>query len=564
MRKLNRCVGIILIGSFLFLKQSSAQTKSKKVGGLKFSGNIALSLSSYASNKINPSRSPFSFTLSGNTTLSGNGFALPFSFIISEQERKFEQPFNQFGASPKYKWVTVHLGYRNITYSPYTLNGHTFLGVGVDLTPGKFRFSAMRGKFIRQVPGLFNPNDSTRTFEYRRMGYAVKIGVGSSTNYVDFIYFRAVDDTLRTKFFGDTAGVHPGRNMVLGISSRQRIAKKLEWNVDMAYSIYTRDMQSPFISDYVHNNKIPFKLINGIYPVQPTTSGYSAYETSLGYKEKYFSLKVAFKRIAPDYKSMGSYEFGSDVQNLTIQPGVTVWKNKIRANGSIGLQHDNLTKSKNSTSKRVIGSANASVTPNKYFAIQFNFSNYSTDQQPGIQKINDTLRLTQTSRQISISPRYTLVGKKFQHLLMIIWLKQNLIDRNPLSTGNTEYQTRNFNFTYNLNIAEQKITLAISTNSTATKTFYGVSGLSGVTLGASKTFLKNNWLSANTSITFNSTSFNKQAAGSVINFNAGGAYKIAKHHSLTLNFFFISNHSTLSTVPSYHELTVTTGYVFHF
>ena len=147
---------------------------------------------------------------------------------------------------------------------------------------------------------------------------------------------------------------------------------------------------------------------------------------------------------------------------------------------------------------------------------------------------------------------------------MIIWLKQNLIDRNPLSIGNAEYQTRNFNFTYNLNLAEQKITFTVSANSTLTNTFYGKSGLSGVTLGASKTFLKNNSLSANTAITFNSTSFNKQAAGSVVNFNAGGAYKIAKHHSLTLNFFFISNHSTLSTVPSYHELTVTTGYVFHF
>lgn len=557
------CLTLLVL---LFFHQGnlSAQTQKKKGVPFKFNGNISLQLSSYSSNKLNPSRSPFSATLSGNTTLSGNGFSLPFSFILSEQERKFEQPFNQFGASPKYKWVTVHLGYRNITYSPYTLNGHTFLGVGVDLTPGKFRFSAMRGKFVRQVPGLFNPNDSTKTFEYRRVGYAVKIGVGSSSNFVDFIYFRAVDDTLRTKFVGDTAGIYPGRNMVLGISSRQKLGKKFEWNVDAAYSIYTRNIQSKFISDFIHNDKIPFKLINGIFPVQPTTSGYSAYETSIGYREKNFSIKLAFKRIAPDYKSMGSYDFSSDVQNLTIQPGITVWKNKIKANGSIGLQHDNLTQTKKTTSKRVIGSANASIMPNKNFALQFNFSNYSTDQQPGVQKINDTLRLTQTSRQISVSPRYMLAGKKFQHLWMIIWLKQNLIDRNPLSDGKTEYQTRNFNFTYNLGWTATKTTFTFSANSTLTTTYYGKSGLSGATIGASKTFLKKNSLTANTAITFNATSFNGQGAGSVINFNAGAAYKLTKHHSFSLNFFIINNHSTLSTVPSYHELTVTAGYVFHF
>lgn len=554
--------GVIIL--FLFSNQTFAQTPKKKGVPFKFSGNLSLNLTSYSSNKLNPSRSPFSATISGSTTIGANGFSLPFSFILSEQERKFEQPFNQFGASPKYKWVTVHLGYRNLTYCPYTLNGHTFLGAGIDLTPGKFRFSAMRGKFIRQVPGLFNPNDSTKTFEYRRMGYAVKIGVGSSTNFIDISYFRAVDDTLHTKFFGDTTGVHPERNMVLGISSHQTIAKKVEWNIEGAYSIHTRNMQSTLISDYVTNTNIPFKTINGIYPVQPTTSGYSAYETSLGYKEKYFTLKLAFKRIAPGFVSLGSYEIQSDVQNITIQPGVTFWKNKIKANGSIGMQHDNLTETKKTTSKRVIGSANASIMPNKNFALQFNFSNYSTDQQPGIQKINDTLRLTQTSRQISVTPRYMLTGKKFQHLWMIIWLKQNLLDRNPLSDGKTEYQTRNFNFTYNLNITEQKLTLTASANSTSTKTYYGKSGLSGVTVGASKTFLKNNSLSANVALNFNATSFNNSGAGSVFNFNTGAAYKIAKHHSVSLKLFFINNHSILSTVPGYHELTVTVGYAFHF
>jgi len=38
--------------------------------------------------------------------------------------------------SPYYKWITIHVGYRNINYSQFTLAGHTILGAGIELHPG--------------------------------------------------------------------------------------------------------------------------------------------------------------------------------------------------------------------------------------------------------------------------------------------------------------------------------------------------------------------------------------------------------------------------------------------
>lgn len=66
---------------------------------------------------------PFNYVITGAPVLSLYGMQIPVSFVIGRQQSSFTQPFNQFELSPSYKWVTVHAGYRNLTFSPYTLTG---------------------------------------------------------------------------------------------------------------------------------------------------------------------------------------------------------------------------------------------------------------------------------------------------------------------------------------------------------------------------------------------------------------------------------------------------------
>src|SRR5665213_1267612 len=110
---------------------------------LGLDGAITFSGTDYQANGIPYRREPFSWTISGSPTLSFYGVQMPFSFILSEQERSFRQPFDQFGASPQYKWMTLHLGYRSMMFSHYTLAGVTFLGAGFEATPGVIRLSGM-------------------------------------------------------------------------------------------------------------------------------------------------------------------------------------------------------------------------------------------------------------------------------------------------------------------------------------------------------------------------------------------------------------------------------------
>jgi hypothetical protein len=82
---------------------------------------------------------------------------LPFSFAYTNNQAtaNLPQPFNRFSLSPSYRWVTTHIGYGNMSFSPYTLSGHEFFGGGIELAPDNgFRFAALYGRFRKAVePG---------------------------------------------------------------------------------------------------------------------------------------------------------------------------------------------------------------------------------------------------------------------------------------------------------------------------------------------------------------------------------------------------------------------------
>src|SRR5690606_11056010 len=96
------CVGVIapLYG------QDLSSLKGQQPFG--FHGGLELRGIYYHANGIANRREPFTYLLSGSPTISLYGWSIPFSFAVSKDERSFRQPFNQFGMSPRYKWMTLH------------------------------------------------------------------------------------------------------------------------------------------------------------------------------------------------------------------------------------------------------------------------------------------------------------------------------------------------------------------------------------------------------------------------------------------------------------------------
>ena len=102
---------------------------------LQLSGGFSANQIFYATHGSEARRDPYTYFLSGDLNLSLYGWSAPVSFTYSNQQASFQQPFNRYSIHPTYKWVTLHGGYTAMSFSPYTLNGHTFLGVGPTYHP---------------------------------------------------------------------------------------------------------------------------------------------------------------------------------------------------------------------------------------------------------------------------------------------------------------------------------------------------------------------------------------------------------------------------------------------
>ncbi|MDT8322935.1 MAG: hypothetical protein RRA94_02400, partial [Bacteroidota bacterium] len=215
---------------------------------IRLGGSVSARAVVYEAQALRGRRQPFSWVLGGTLNLNVYDVDLPFSFTLSEQDRSFAQPFNQFGASPTYKWITGHVGYRSLTYSPYTLAGHQFLGAGVEMNPGILRFGLMYGRFQRAVE---EDTSATRFVvpAYARSGYSARLGIGSSANYFDVIMLKAKDDAASLRRQPTSSLVLPGENLVLGVSGTAEVFDGLRLQLDAAASDYTRDVRAQRVDD---------------------------------------------------------------------------------------------------------------------------------------------------------------------------------------------------------------------------------------------------------------------------------------------------------------------------
>lgn len=526
-------------------------------------GGITARAILYDANGIPARRKAFSYIISGNPTISiYNSFTIPISFVYSEQERSYSQPFNQFGMSPYYKWITLHAGYRNINFSPFTLAGHTFLGGGIELKPGIFRFGFIAGRFNRAVDAD-SIRGSLQPVTYASKGFATKIGIGKGSNFFEISLLKVKDDsTSAHPDSSNIANILPAENIVLGMNGQIRFLKRFTFTLEAATSIYTRNLK---VIDEIPDSMTDFFTRNlGKYiTTNSTTERYNAIQTSLSYQQKVFSAKIQYRRIDPDYKSMGAYFINSDLENITIAPSITLFKNKFRLGGSVGFQHDNLNNQKLTSSKRIISSSNMTADFNDHFGIDFSYSNYSNTQVRKAIVVNDSFRIAQVSQNFSLTPRFIYANEKHVHSL-VLSANYNIFSSVDKSTDDqNDTKCYNLFLNYQITLVPRNTTLSMNWNYTDMKTGSIEEGNYGITLGLNKTMLK----SKITAGWFGSflKGLQGKSTGLILNQNLNASYRINKHHSFGINVSYINNKSQQTEfTPSYSEWKADLNYRYIF
>lgn len=529
---------LLLIGSAASAQDLSSLGQTEPV---KFSGAVELRGTLYRMDGLPARREPFSWLLVGSPTLALYGVSIPMSFVVSEQERAFRQPFNQFGLSPTYRWATVHLGYRNVNFSPYTLGGHTMLGGGFELRPGLLRIGFMAGRLNRATVV-----DTTRQalvpYSFTRRGFAAKVGVGSESNYFDLSFLKAADDSTTIP---DGVGayeypVSPAANSVLGYQLRLTLLRHFTLESDGAASVFTRDVNSPIALDSLDEPVLD--RLQGFMPLNATSELNAAASVSLGYLRQGNGLKVAYKRIDPEFKSMGTYFFNSDLESWTLMPSAVLFKNAVRLNGSLGFQRDNIQNQKEASNRRVIGALNASMQFSPQFGLDLMYSNFSNDQKARTERFADSLRIVQTTQTLGVMPRFLWATAELQHVVSASANVSRLDDfNNYLGEGaqRNSIATRQAYVHYSVTFVPRQLTVYVGANRTALRSDAFDDLYQGVNAGANVRLFESA-LDVGVMVSFTQNR-GESTKANILNTSLNASYRFSKHQRVRLGMFLTNN-----------------------
>ncbi|HEV7381395.1 MAG TPA: hypothetical protein VGN64_16465, partial [Dyadobacter sp.] len=380
---------------------------------------------------------------------------------------------------------------------------------------------------------------------------------------IDLSFLQAKDREKDLEISRDSAFVRPAANSVLGTSFKVSFLQYLQVFGDGGVSVYTRDSRSDLMVEIDSTQKL-IKSVADILKVNGTTEYYVAYNGGAGYTGKYFSLKLIYRYVDPNFQSMGAYFFQDDLRNITINPSFNALKGKLRFMGSFGIQKDNVKKNKAATTSRIIGLANLSWDLSDRFGLDAHYANYTSNAEPTVTLVENRYLLAQTNSNVSVTPRLILPGKTMTQVVILSYNLSSLKDLNKdtLQTANILSQVIFLN--HNLTLNSLGLTVISGLNYTSNELAAGAIKNYSINLGFSKSFLKNKLaLSSN-----NSYIISKPIQGNGRIWNLGGnvAYVPTKGHRFALRINAMDNSLTYADKEPvrYSELTGELGYTFNF
>jgi len=549
------CFTLLLLNIFCIINAQVIDVeKLPKAKSFGWSGAVGANTNFYNTTSAEKRSNPLSWNLHGNVNFNVyETFDLPFSFTVGKYQNIFTKPYLQFGITPTYKWAKLHLGHRNITFNPYTLGGHTFLGAGVELNPKKWRFAAMYGRLRRAVE-IDTTFQSAQIPSFKRIGFGAKIGYGTASNFIDLMYFSGKDQAASITSWknpniidkiGDANTMLPGENKVIGISGKATIHKNLTVNADAGLSFINAD-----ITDKLKGSKakVDFKrklLIAG--------------KGGLGYAFKNMNLRLDYERIAPDYLSFGSYFFDTDIENITLSPSGILAGGKLVYAISAGRQRNDLDKNKTEATHRFIANANISVNPTTKWGVDMNYNNFAIRQFSGTELLNDSVRIRQVNQTITLTPHFTIAkDTSASHTFSVTGNYNDVNDRNVVTRAYGNMQAMMLSVNHSSSFSRWG-------NSINTGLNYNIINMAatdnkqvGATLGYTQNFF-NDALNMNVSANYNKSYINNVADGKVINSSASLGYTFAKRHALSFAFNIIR--TTSLQFENYTETLGSLAYV---
>ena len=517
---------ILLLTALLLLgmKPSYAQNIEevlafRKKTPFKISGSISARATLFSS-RPSEARQSFTYQLTGAVNLSLYELLnIPLSFNLNNYGANFSYPSlpNRLSLHPSYKWAKAHIGDVSMSFGPYTLNGHQFTGLGVELSPGKWQVSAMAGRLLKRVDA--DPNIPSLQVGYERWGYGLKTRYEGSTFALGGTVFAARDRDGHISFDIDALGIYPKGNIALGIEGSLSLIKDLKLSLEYGLSRMQQDLRSAEVS-YYH-----------------------ALKADVSYSFVGNTLGVGYERIDPGYATLGAYYFNNDYENLTLNYSRSFFDSKLSLALSGGLQRDDLMGQKQEHNKRFVGSAQVGFTPSEALSASVSLSSFQSyrNLKSSFDYINartpydnlDTLQFTQLSHSLDADISWRLKQSEAQTQTLSATLSyQEAADRQGryIQPGQLT-RFMNLGTSYSLDLSALDLTLTggfnVSNNYADRKAVLTL----GPSISLAKRFLKKQ-LSTGLSLSYNETQEAGHRLAQVYNLRATAGYRFWGKHGL--------------------------------
>ncbi|NDV79492.1 hypothetical protein [Dysgonomonas sp. 511] len=544
--------------------------KISKIGENKpiaINGGLSLGNVFYSGNQTS-GRQDWTYYLNGTVNFNIYGqLNIPITVNLTNLGKDLSYPSlpNRLSIHPTYKWITGHIGDVSMTFSPYTLNGHQFTGAGVELTPpGKFKVSAMGGRLLKKVE--YDYGNPYIMPNYSRIGGGAKVQYDDAKFSVGMIYFGAKDQEKEDIYYVmDSLGITPAENNVFSWNASLNFVKNMNFTVEYAISLFTRDKRAPKESSFFLDNILGRKT---------STSAYHALNARLNYQIHKNTIGIGYERIDPEYHTLGAYYFNNDYENITLNFARPFLKDdKANIAVSFGVQRDDLDNTKEESSDRYVGSVNLNYNPTEDLQMSLNFSTFQSyrnvkSQFDYINEVSpydnmDTLQFSQLSQNLDFSAMYTFkkTEKQNQRLNLLVSYQESADRQGKISLPGGVSRFVNSALGYGLQLIPQGINITSSLNASYS---YGAATESytiGPMVGATASFLKKS-LTTGFSTAYNINMDGGDIRARVFNLRLNAAYRMKKKHSLNANMVWQNRNITDKSKKD--AITTTVSYAYSF
>jgi hypothetical protein len=407
-------------------------------------------------------------------------------------------------------------------------------------------------------------------FSYRRTGAAFKLGYGTPDNSFDLIALKAKDHPttvpLNERSFLDSLRIFPAQNLVTGYQARFSIIKsKLIFESDGALSLFTSDSRPGVVEDSIDLEGV--ELFEPFTEVNYSSELYGALQASLTYKIRMMSLRLQYRYVEPNYKSMGAYFLNNDLENITISPSLVLFGGKARFTGSIGVQRDNLQQLKSATSRRVIGAANLAMEFNEQLGLDLSYTNFSNSQRARTVRFADSLRVAQSTQNFSITPRFIKSSALHSNALLLSFNYNQFEEYNATRTleeTGSDIITQMWFATYQHGFLASRSSLFATVNYARLGNNLIEDINKGLTIGGTKSMLSNKIL-LSLSSGYILTERNG-AEGKILNESLQARYSPDRRNTISVMGVFLGNYpdEVSELTRKFTELRVEIGYGLNF